>query len=244
LPASPTFDQLVPLLAYHSAVPFNVVLNDARTEDGGVIVRDITYAGEGGQPVDAYLVVPSGSGPFPAVLFEHGMGDTRDQFLDEAVTLAQQQHVLSLVPTRPSTAASDGTEEAILQMREMRHGLDLLVAQPGADESRLGYVGFSMGAVIGSEIVAFESRIKTAVLIEAVPSVARGWLDPTILAPHATKASLLFQFGRSDTYYDEADANAFAALYTGDTEVKWYDSPHSASAVFLVDCTTWMSTHL
>ena len=243
LPATPTYEQLVPLFAYHSTVPFDVKENGVHV-DGGATVRDITYMGEAGQPVDAFLVVPSGSGPFPAVLFEHGMGETRDTFIDEAVALAQAQHVVGLVPTRPITPANSGTDEAILQMREMRHGFDLLVSQPGVDASRLGYAGFSMGAVIGSEIVAFEPRIKTAVLIEGVPNVAQNWLDTAVLAPHVANASLFFQFGSGDTNYNTDDANAWAALYKGSTQVKWYASGHAPSQEFMDDATAWFSTNL
>lgn len=189
LPAASTYEQFAPFFDYHVDVAFDIKEKSTR-QDAGATIRDITYTSEAGQPVDAYLVVPAGSGPFPAVLFEHGMGDNRDQLVDEAITLAQQQHVVGLVPTRPITPAATGTSEAILQIREMRHGYDLLASQPGVDKSRLGYVGFSMGAVLGSEIVAFERRIKTAVLIEGVPSVAQNWLDTAALAPHATTGIL------------------------------------------------------
>jgi predicted esterase len=240
LPADPTFEQLLPFFAYHSATPFDVTENGSRDE-GGVTVRDISYMGESGQRVDAYLVVPPGDGPFPAVLFEHGMGDTRDQYIDLAVALAGQQNIVGLVPTRPVTASAGGTDEAILQIREMRHGLDLLIAQPGVDSARLGYVGFSMGAVLGSEIVAVESRLKTAVLMEAVPNVAQNWLDPAVLAPHAANTKILFQFGKSDTNYGQDEANAFAALYP-QKQVSWYDQPHSVSAEFAADCEKWLET--
>jgi len=243
MPANATYEQLVPLFAYHADSPLTFTEKAPRQEDGATI-RDITYTGEAGQPVDAYLVVPAGKGPFPAVLFEHGMGDNRDQLIDEAVTLARQQHVVGLVPTRPVTLATSGTDEAILQIREMRHGFDVLASQPGVDKSRLGYVGFSMGAVLGAEIVAFEGRIKTAVLMEGVPSVAQSWLDTNVLAPHATKASLLFMFGHGDTYYHTDDANAWAALFKGQTQVLWYDQGHSPSDAFNADCTKWLATHL
>jgi dienelactone hydrolase len=241
--ADSTYEQLVSLVVYHADAPFDVKVKGTR-EESGATVRDITYMSEAGQPVDAYLVVPAGSGPFSAVLFEHGMGDTRDQLIDEAVRLAQEQLVVGLVPTRPITPASTGTDEAILQIREIRRGYDVLVSQLGVDKSRLGYVGFSMGAVLGAEVVAFESRIKTAVLIEGVPAVADDWLDTAVLAPHATRASLLFQFGTGDTYYNTDDANAWAALFKDRAHVQWYVSGHAPSEEFLTDCTTWLRANL
>jgi dienelactone hydrolase len=244
LSADATYDQFAALLAYHSSVPFDIKENGSRKAAGGVTVKDITYMGEGGQPVSAYLIVPAGKGPFPAILFEHGMGDDRDQFIDGAISMAGKLHAVGLVPTRPVTAAINGTGEAILQMREMRHGLDLLAAQPGVDKSRLGYVGFSMGACIGSEIVAFEPRIKAAVLMAAVPDVCSSWLDAAVVAPHATTARLFFQFGEGDSFYEHADIDPFVALYTGQPKVKWYPVPHDVAPEYLADAQAWLATEL
>ena len=58
------------------------------------IIYDITYASSKGGVVPAYLVVPKGKGPFPAVIWGHWYLENspmrnRKEFLDEAVALAQ-----------------------------------------------------------------------------------------------------------------------------------------------------------
>jgi len=51
--------------------------------DGGAL-HDITYTSPKGGPVAAYLIVPTGKGPFAAVLFGHWGNGTRAEFIPEA----------------------------------------------------------------------------------------------------------------------------------------------------------------
>ena len=47
--------------------------------------------------ISAYLVIPEGNGVFPAVLYLHAGGMSKDQFLEEAILLAQQGVVCLLI---------------------------------------------------------------------------------------------------------------------------------------------------
>src|ERR1700687_1729610 len=72
---------------------------------GKVSVHDITYVSPKGGMVPAYLVVPSGKGPFAAVVWGHWYWPNspmrnRKQFLDEAVALAEAG-VVSLLTDGP-----------------------------------------------------------------------------------------------------------------------------------------------
>ena len=72
---------------------------------GDVTVYDITYASPKGGVVPAYLVVPSGKGPFAGVIWGHWYWRNsemrnRKQFLDEAVALAPAG-VVSLLTDGP-----------------------------------------------------------------------------------------------------------------------------------------------
>src|SRR5678816_3674586 len=72
---------------------------------GDVSVYDVTYASPKGGVVPAYLVVPSGKGPFAGVIWGHWYWRNSDmrnrkQFLDEAVALAPSG-VVSLLTDGP-----------------------------------------------------------------------------------------------------------------------------------------------
>ncbi len=72
--------------------------------DGGAL-HDITYTSPKGGPVAAYLIVPTGKGPFAAVLFGHWGNGTRAEFIPEAKLYARAGAV-SLIPDYPRRTIS------------------------------------------------------------------------------------------------------------------------------------------
>jgi dienelactone hydrolase len=241
MPDKPTYEQTLPLFAYKGDQPFNVKEQSPADNQDGTTVKDITFVGAVGEPVEAYLVLPSGSGPFPAILFEHMMGSTREEFLPEATTLAQKQHWASLLVTRPTSAvAGDDLTETVLQVREIRRALDFLVSQSQVDATRLAYVGHSMGAMLGVVSTSVDSRFKTAVFMTPVPSGA----NLALFAPHVGAGSLLLQFGKQDGLYTADEANAFGALFPGAKQVSWYDAGHGLNTVAQTDREAWLLAKL
>jgi len=78
---------------YDETVPLDLTILGTQKR-GDVYVLDITYASPKGGVVPAYLVVPSGKGPFAGVIWGHWYWRNSDmrnrkQFLDEAVALAE-----------------------------------------------------------------------------------------------------------------------------------------------------------
>ena len=60
----------VHLFDYDAKAPLN--FQDTGVKGvSGISVHDITYASPKGGNVPAYLVVPSGEGPFPGIIFVH-----------------------------------------------------------------------------------------------------------------------------------------------------------------------------
>src|SRR6185503_20987590 len=89
---------------YDETVPLDVTVLGTQKR-GTVSVYDITYASPKGGVVPAYLVVPSGKGPFAGVIWGHWYWRNSDmrnrkQFLDEAVALAPTG-VVSLLTDGP-----------------------------------------------------------------------------------------------------------------------------------------------
>jgi dienelactone hydrolase len=244
LPDKPTFEQVLPLFAYKGDQAFAVSEKSSET-DNGATVKDITFIGAAGEPVDAYLILPAGNGPFPGILFEHVSGGSREDFLTEATTLAQTQHSVGLVVGRPTSAiAGDARTETVLQVREVRRALDFLASQAQVDSSRLAYVGHSLGAMYGLVTSAVDSRLKTAVFMSLVPSGANLVPDLALFAPHSAAGSTLFQFGRLDGLFTADEANAFAALVPGTKQVSWYDGGHGLTGAAQTDRDAWLAEKL
>ena len=73
LPAAPAASQpassAAALFGYDRDAPLDVTEVGSERR-GGIEIRDLAY-GSGAGPVEAYLVVPPGDGPFAGVLFYH-----------------------------------------------------------------------------------------------------------------------------------------------------------------------------
>ena len=151
--------------------------------DGGTL-HDITYPSLKGGPVAAYLIVPTGKGPFAAVLFGHWGNGTRAEFIPEAKIYARAGAV-SLIPDYPWDRPQPwhktpdhfdkpevDREIEIQAVVDLRRGIDLLLARPDVDPKRLAYVGHSYGAQWGSILSAVDRRLKTSVLMAGVAEMA------------------------------------------------------------------------
>ena len=109
--AQESHEQLLRHWAYEKNLPLGVKQAGVEERDG-VKIYDISYespvadrakaVGPNGGIVTAYLVVPSGEGPFAAVIYGHwcmpgSEKENRTEFLDEAIVLARSG-VISLLP--------------------------------------------------------------------------------------------------------------------------------------------------
>jgi predicted esterase len=138
-------------------------------------VRWLTFSSVLGGRVPAYLVEPSGSGPFPAVLFQHGRLGNRSQFLGEARRLGRHD-IASLLLDAPwarphGRPILTGRPSDVLTLRQTvvdeRRALDLLADRPEIDPRRLGVMGFSLGAIASATLLGVDHRIRCGVLASA-----------------------------------------------------------------------------
>jgi dienelactone hydrolase len=132
-----------------------------------------------GGRVPVYLVVPSGKGPFAAVIWGHWYwGNSamrnRKEFLDEAVALAPAG-VVSLLTDGPVARPGHVEDQSLLsekqaadlvqQIVDMRRGADLLLARSDVDPDRLAYVGHSYNATVGGFLSGIDKRFRAFVLM-------------------------------------------------------------------------------
>jgi dienelactone hydrolase len=205
-------------------------------------VYDITYSapasdrgvaiGPNGAIVTAYLVVPPGKGPFPAVIYGHwcmpgSEKKNRTEFLDEAVTLAHSG-VISLLPdhvnVRPGFKEDNSpmNEQQIAvdvqQDVNLRRGADLLLARKDVDPKRMAYVGHSCGANAGGLLSGIDRRFKAFVIMA-------GNLSEEVL-----KKTKMFQDYRQHVGPEELDAFMFKYRWTDPGN---YVSHAAPAAVFM-----------
>jgi dienelactone hydrolase len=263
------FPELVRMFDYDRQAPLDLKENSV-DDRGGVKVHDITYASPKGGQVSAYLVVPSGRGPFAGLVFMHPDYGTRTAFLAEAVLLAETGAVSLLIDApfrRPEpshrtfdiTKPENNRDVLIQTIIDLRRGVDLLTSRPEVDAKRLGFVGLSLGAHMGGILSGVEKRIKALVLMGGLPTLTERLrqnnkdgkfnhdieilpsIDPIHYVSHAAPSALFFQFARRDRFVSEKQAIEYSTAASLPKLVKWYDTGHELNDIqALSDRADWL----
>ena len=243
--AQESYNELLHHWDYDKSAPLNI--KQAGIEErGGVAIYDISFSspvgersiavGPHGGTVTAFLIVPRGPGPFPAVIYGHwcmpgSEKKNRNEFLDEAIALAHSG-VISLLPdhvivhpgfVEDSTPLNEQQIAVVVQQDvNLRRGADLLLARKDVDPLRLAYVGHSCDGSAGGFLSGVEKRFKAFVIMAG---------DLSFEIDKKTKA---LQEYRQKTGADKFDA--FAAKYS------WMDGgkyvSHAAPAAMFLQYAT------
>ena len=201
--------------AYNRNRPLDVRDAGIALAGASVAVHVVTYAGVA--DVNAFLVVPKSGGRHPAVLFLHGSGGNREDFLLPAVELAKRGFVTMTI-SEPNDAV---TWRPLVV--DARRALDVLVARPDVDDKRLGLVGFSLGAQTAAILAGDEPRLKAIGII-----AGRGTPVPLYWIRRA-HAHLFFQAGTKDEVVPHAQLVALIDAAPDHPRVRWYSAGHGMS---------------
>jgi dienelactone hydrolase len=264
--------ELSNLYDYDLSAPFDVQEVKSEEKDGAT-VHDLSYAGPNAR-ITAFLVVPDGEGPFPAVLFMPGAPGARFTFYSEAIALANRG-IVSLLPDPPyarppiqdvvefKPSDKDGIVQEIV---EMRRGIDFLLSRGEVDPSRLGYVGFSWGASLGADFAAVERRVGSFVLMSAIPRLsedmrrlaeergvtgdlaayakAMDQIDAVNYLPHAAPSALFLQFGSQDTRPSPKQGREVESAASSPKQAKWYEGGHELNDQAEKERDDWLAERL
>jgi dienelactone hydrolase len=147
-------------------------------DHGTYVARDLRFTGNEGQHIETTLTVPSGTGPFPAVVCLHGHGGDRFMVHDPesnygglAVPFAQRGFV-TIAPTL------EHREYAPNHLWNLMRVVDVLETLHSVDPDRIGVAGLSMGGEWTMWLAATDLRLQAAVV--------SGWMCTTegVLSVH------------------------------------------------------------
>jgi hypothetical protein len=168
-------------MASRSPIAADVVAEELA---GDVRIRRIRYRGHEDVAVPAYLLQPrEGTTPGPAVVIQHGANTSKDDFYIQAPArrwAGAGWTVLAIDLSEHGERASDPPLETMRRRRlimkpefvergvaDLIAGVDLLTTIDTIDAMRIGYVGFSLGGMLGVVFTARERRIAAAVIVIA-----------------------------------------------------------------------------
>ena len=259
---------------------------DVRVAPASVRVRQLTYVQLDGTRNGATLVEPSDSAPGPAqggpagaaarsrpaILYLHWYEpprptSNRTEFLAEAIELAGSG-VVSLLVDTPWTAedwfatrdAAHDYEFTAATTDRVRRALDVLLAQPGIDRSRVALVGHDFGAMWGALAAAADPRITHLVYMAGTRSFTDWYLftpkregadkdafiaklaplDPIAALSKIGPRPVLLQFGTKDVFVKNEAAQAMADAVTGPKTFKTYEFEHELTYQARLDRVAWL----
>lgn len=152
--------------------------------------QHVSYRGAAGDRVTALFRRVRARGRFPVVILGHGHGgDGRSmvQFFGEAFR-HQRVHLLAVDHpfhghnrrVRGQDICGDTAPVLVRRftraVRDLRHAVRVLGSHPKVDPRRIGYLGFSLGAVMGGLLASHEPQLRAAALISPAgdwPTLAR-----------------------------------------------------------------------
>ncbi len=185
--------------------PFTVVdatvgLVGPSTRRGKPIRMDLILAGwDPDEPVPAFMYRPPDAGKLPVIIFAHGLNCSKDEFAARLPLLAEAGFLVFAIDDYlhgerrepsvfPDKSADLKASQAIWVHqtcvshtgRDMSSIMDHLGDWPGADPSRVGVAGMSMGAVTALVAAARDRRIAAAV---SLCGATDSWWDVTKTPP-------------------------------------------------------------
>jgi uncharacterized protein len=257
---------------YQASAPLGFVDRGIVAHLGDVTVSDVAYS-SGGTRVDGYLVQPAGAERRPGIVLVHGSGGDRRQLVGTAVALAQRGAV-ALTITAPSAAhppaqatsvpklLAESRSTAERDVIAVRRAADVLASRSNVDRDRIGYLGWSAGAKLGTFVAASDERFKALALLSAGadklsafvaaappqlrPLVRRklGVVDPIRYVAWARPGTLLLEDGTRDTIIPHGALENIVHAAPPKTVVRWYPLGHELDSAAFTDAAVWLVKRL
>jgi dienelactone hydrolase len=235
---------------YDRSIPFRYVDRGVVNHGYPIKVHDVSFASARSGRVHAYLVVPPGKGPFPAVIWAHGSGVTRNDLLLQATWFAARG-AIGFVPDDPFERdpqlqfASDARQRAatVQQVIDLRRAVDLLRSRKDVAKARIGFAGLSFGAIQGAFLAGVEPRIRAFDLQSGRGRSLGPGLDPRVWI-RRSHARFFVQDGLHDQVVPRAQLQALARAAPQPKIVRWYDAPHGLDPRAVHDQLRWLASEL
>lgn len=129
-----------------------------------------------GSRVPAILAVPKGEGAHPCIVFLHGHGGRKEDGLYVAEVASPRGYAVFSIDAPchgergdPGEYYSPDLEKLkgnfVQTVLDLMRGLDYLESTGEVDKSRIGYLGGSMGGILGALFASLDTRVKASAIL-------------------------------------------------------------------------------
>lgn len=212
-------------------------------------VEEITFPSPSGDKVTGVFGRPKEEGKYPCILLLHGYTANKESImLQFAINLVKQGFaVLALDAPRHGgrrTAQGLGEFKDFFQITrdgcvDYRIALDWLGKRKDVDSSRIGLIGYSMGAMMGAVLGGVDSRVKALVLCVGGDVAANlmkiakdedkeklAISSPSLFIGHIAPRPVLLLNGKNDTVVKPETTKLLMNAAKEPKEIIWYDAGH------------------
>lgn len=251
----------------------------------GVDVHRVSFVSPKGGRATALLHVPHDSirvakGKLPGIVMLHGAPGDAWGMGGVAVPVARQGAIVLVLDAPfarrdkddPLSFTPRDSVDQVQLIVDLQRAVDVLVARPDVDASRLGFIGVSYGAAMGALFAGVERRIDAYALLVGdgglaahftqadakrfprLPHLSQAqwcrWfaamepLASTRFIGRAAPARVLFLWGRQDRLVPPYLADQLYRAAGQTKEARWYDSGHGLPAVAHLDMIDWMAARI
>ena len=245
--------------AYDKALPLEAVERPLEAPEG--ITRthfEITTTHD--QRVPGILHTPAGPGPFPLLVMQHGAGSEKEaEYITKPAEYWAERDCWAVIAIdaphhgERTKVPFDRQElfrypyrwrdHAVQTAQDLMRAVDYAETRPELDTERIGYIGFSMGTILGVAFVALDQRIKAAVFnIGGSVTLARlqqfsgqggedvaliaELVDSAAYAPLVAPRPVLMINGRQDEVVSPEVAQRLFDAFEEPKRIEWFDGGH------------------
>lgn len=180
--SSESYKAALPLYQYDKSKPLAPKTVETKTFPDCRLTR-FSYASTNGQRIPALLFTPktaTAKHRAPCLVLLHGLGTSKEIMAGLARYAATLGYASLAIDEygqgeRASKTASKTLTAGELQQQlltgvpqtvvDVRRGLDYLGTRPNIDTKRLGLIGISLGAIMGTVVSGVDTRLKATVLV-------------------------------------------------------------------------------
>src|SRR5579875_17551 len=247
------------LFRYDATLPLDV-LSGTRTHDNGLLIERLTFASAHDQRVPAVLYRRADAERPPVVIVGHGAGGSKDDPLMDRLFRWLAEHGLAVAAIDAPCHGERyerfedfrdllrqpfrGLHFVVQAVVDTMRAVDWLHTRDDLDAARIGYLGLSMGTILGVPFVGIDTRISAAVFAlggagvlhflaglaapevrSAAERVAEA-LDPMHYAPLIAPRPVLMVNGTRDEIMPPAVGHLLYGLLGEPKRIIWYEGGH------------------